>query len=1003
MPPWTGTALPRVEQSRIPGKIVVAPLEVLPEVTKGVTGRAKIDAALGAGEHQRMAIRRNFLDWSRPALPAAADYLVARYRKESVLDLSDTIVVVPGSRAGRRLLEILVQRAAESGLRLVPPEITTEGRVPELLYTPQRPFADELTQKLAWADALRSMPPAQREPLLPHPPASGDASRWLELGELLMRVHVELAADGLDFGDVLQRGPQVAAFAEQPRWTALRTAQDAYLRRLDELELWDIQTARLVAIKQREISLAKDLVVLGAVDLNTTLRQMLDQAADRVTALVHAPPQLADRFDEHGCLIPAAWLKAEIPLLDEQIERADGPAEQADAVARWLAALDAKYRSDEVVIGVPDPTLAPHLLRQLAQCGIAGRWVEARRLVETSPYRLLSALAEYAERKEFADLARLVRHPDVESWLRQQAAGGLIASEDWLTALDEHHEATLPLRLNVERLEHDQKDERKPHSRTVLALHHQIEKLLGARRPDEARPLPEWIEPLRSALAEIYGRRTIDRDEAADRYLEQSLRKIVSAIDQLQNVPRNLQPAVTFSQAAHLALAPLGRETLPPLPDPHAVELLGWLELALDDSPALIVTSVNEGIVPKSATADSFLPNELRRHLELDDNDRRYARDAYALSVLAASRENLRLVVGHRDADGNPLTPSRLLFAADAETVARRAVRLFGQRPTGGSRRLLLAGLPPAPQVSALSPPRPEPLPAPLDRISVTQFRAYLACPYRYYLQHVLRLQALRDAAKELDGGKFGDLVHDVLQQFGQSDARHLDDAEAIFDDLDQRLISLVHARYGAHHGRPAIRMQVEQIRFRLRAFAEVQAQRARDGWQIVHSENVERQLSMALQVDGVSTTLYGRIDRIDWHRTSNTIQVLDYKTGDSGDLPEKVHRRGDQWIDLQLPLYRHLVRSVPLAEAQAAGAAVELGYFRLPKDVTCTSVEIARWTSEELSQADETAREVIRRIRREIFWPPADPPPAFSEDFAPICQDHRLGSWHEPPPGDVA
>jgi RecB family exonuclease len=950
-----------------------------------------------------MPIKRHFLDWSSPALPAAAEYLISRCGHGQALDLSQVIIVAPGSRAGRRLLEILVQRAAEASLRLTPPEIVTEGRVPELLYTPKRPFADELTQKLAWADALRSMPPEERQPLLPHPPASNDTSRWLELGDLLRRVHLELAADGLDFAHVLARGPKVAGFAEQDRWSVLREVQAAYLRRLDELQLWDVQTARLVAIQQREIATDKDLVVLGAVDLNTTLRQMLDLVADKVTALVHAPQQLADRFDEHGCLVPAAWLKAEIPLKGDQFERADGPADQADAVARWLASLNARYRSDEVVIGVPDESLAPQLLRQLTQCGISGRWAIGQRLAETGPYRLLVALAEYAERRQFADFARLVRHPDVQQWLCEQLQGSTAKGVDWLTVLDEYHETFLPLRLDIERLAREAQDERNKLSRTLLDLATQIDQLLNVPRIDRPAPLAEWIEPLRHALAAIYGGRMIQRDEPADHYLEQSLRAIAGAAGQLRNVPQELQPNVTFSQATRLALAPLAAETLPPLPDPNAVELLGWLELALDDAPALVVTSLNEGIVPQSVTADSFLPNELRRHLELDDNDRRYARDAYALSVLVASREKLRLVVGHRDADGNPLAPSRLLFAADAETVAQRAVKLFGEPPAGASRRLLLAGLPPAPKVSALSPPRPQPLREPEGRISVTQFRSYLACPYRYYLRHVLKLQVLRDTSEELDGGTFGELVHDVLQLFGRAEqVRGLAEADAIFAFLDERLLAIAEARYGLRHGRPAVRMQVEQIRRRLQAFAEIQAQRTADGWRIIHSEDTQKQLAIEFDVDGRSTTLYGRIDRIDWHPQTDTILVLDYKTADAGDSPEKVHRRGDEWFDLQLPLYRHLLGSVPLTGGPSARSKVELAYFNLPKDVTQTSVQQAEWSADDLAQADETARDVIRNIRREIFWPPADPPPAFSDDFAPICQDHRLGSWQEALPGEA-
>src|SRR5262245_56573704 len=88
-----------------------------------------------------MSISRHFIDWSRPALPAAADWLVDRGANGSQLDLGGTIVVVPGARAGRRLLDLLVQRADEQSLVLLPPTITTEHALPELLYQPKRPFA----------------------------------------------------------------------------------------------------------------------------------------------------------------------------------------------------------------------------------------------------------------------------------------------------------------------------------------------------------------------------------------------------------------------------------------------------------------------------------------------------------------------------------------------------------------------------------------------------------------------------------------------------------------------------------------------------------------------------------------------------------------------------------------------------------------------------------------------------------------------------------------------
>ena len=50
-----------------------------------------------------------------------------------------------------------------------------------------------------------------------------------------------------------------------------------------------------------------------------------------------------------------------------------------------------------------------------------------------------------------------------------------------------------------------------------------------------------------------------------------------------------------------------------------------------------------------------------------------------------------------------------------------------------------------------------------------------------------------------------------------------------------------------------------------------------------------------------------------------------------------------------------------------------------------------SQWTADDLRQADLAAEEVVRAVRAEKFWPPAEPPPPFSEDFGTICQDNRF------------
>jgi ATP-dependent helicase/nuclease subunit B len=923
-------------------------------------------------------IRREFLGWERPALAEAAARLAARYRKGHVLDLGRVIVVVPGQRAGRRLQELLAFLAEDEKLLLTPPQVVTEGKLPEMLYTPKLPFANDVVQDLAWAQALRDLPEPERRHVVPHPPDVADALRWLELGKVLRRVHVELAADGLDFTAVNRIGPKLADFSEQQRWQALTRVQVRYHELLDQEKLWDIQTARLKAIEFREIRADCDIILLGTVDLTNTLRQMLEMVAERVTAYIVAPEGIADRFDTHGCLVPAKWCEALIPLSDEHLCQVEGPLEQADAVSEWLVNLNGRFRSDEVVIGVPDESLVAQLQRQLVQSGVRARWVEGVRLGETAPYRLLAAAVAFAGRRRYQDLAALLRHPDLEDWL----GSGAIGAVSLPAQLDSFYNTHLPSHVRSGRALENAK-----YWPDLAPAVNRIEAWLG--EASASHPLRVWGDVFRKILGSVYGNRTLHLDDPADEVLHRTIRKILDECDQLGSVPEALDALpMPATDAFRVALGELADEHLPPPADADAVEILGWLELPLDDAKAVIITSFNEGFVPKSTGADAFLPDRLRKELGVLHNDRRYARDAYATSVLCHAHQELRVLLARRDAQDEPRQPSRLVFACPDEALIARAQRFFAERKPVAARRLP-GGASPALPRSRFEVPRPVPSAKKLERISVTRFRDYLACPYRYYLRHVKKLEVVDDSARELGGDMFGSLLHGVLGIWGRDPGgpRHSDREKVIVAYLNDLLSSFTRERYGQDRLRPAIRLQLEQARRRLPWFASHQAQAVREGWRIAYAENDEEdRLSGLFPGLEPPITLVGRIDRIDFHERNRTIRILDYKTGDNAETPDKKHRNKEGWIDLQLPLYRHLWRELKL---EIPGVSkVELGYFNIPKARDDTSIKVAVWNDALLEEADEIARRVIRNIRAEDFRK-ADQPPKYSEDFAAICLEN--------------
>ncbi|MBS0208423.1 MAG: PD-(D/E)XK nuclease family protein [Planctomycetes bacterium] len=920
------------------------------------------------------------IDLERPPLAAAAEYLLASVLRPAGAGDQPPIVVVPGRRAGRRLLELLVEQSAAADQPLVPPKIITLAQLPELLYEPRRQLADEVTQHHAWIRALREMPREALAQFCPALPDSEDLLGWLSLAELLTGLHNDLAAHLLDFQDVARDGVKLGAFNESARWQLLAELQARYLQVLDNLQVWDRQTARRVAIDKSECRLDRPVILVGTVDLNLAQRRMLGQVSDRVTSLVFARPAWRERFDAHGCVVPAAWAEATIPLETNQIAIVDGPGEQADEVIRTLAALDGRRAADDITLGMIDPALVATVEQRLEECGLQGRYGPGTPLSASGPYRLLLAAAEYLDAPRFDRFAALVRQPALHNWLGGRVTG------DWLSACDKYVVNHLPWRIDGSWFP----DTRE--AATVREVHRHVEQWLAELR-QPAQPWPEWGQAIAHLLLTVYGELSLDSQRPADRALADACGQIVQCLRAQSQIEPDLAPRVTGAVALQLLLRELGGKTIPSA-EPDGIEMLGWLDLPWDDAAVMILTGFNEEYIPGRISGDLFLPNALRQHLQLEDDRQVYARDAYTLALIAARHPTLRIIAGRRTVKGDPLLPSRLLFATDEGTAVARARNWFGEQART-PRIVLPKGLRSGGARPRFVPPRPQPLVKPIDAMQVTQFRAYLTCPYRFYLDHCLKLRPLTDEAEELDGGQFGDLLHNVLKDFADSELVSSSSADEIYAALSRQLDRRLRFTYGAEP-LPAVMVQAEQARERLRGFATWQAKRVQDGWRIRHVERPFGEREVKLMVDGQPMYLHGRVDRIDYHADDNRWALLDYKTGDSAEKPEAQHRRRDgTWVDLQLPLYRQLAGPLEMR------GPIDLGYIALTKSRDTVDLWRAEWGDEDLAEAEVAAHEVVRKIRAETFWPPSSEVNALWDRYANMLRGFRADD--EPAPARSA
>ena len=965
--------------------------------------------------------RRVFLGLNQPPLVSAVDWLVENQLTKTVaanqnpaamlkIDMDNVLLVLPTTRATERILQLLVAETDRRDLEFIPPIITTVGQLPEFFYDAEKQLASDLAQQLAWSQALQQTPVEELK-LITGRADVEDLQDWQPLATLISQLHTRLANDIWSFRSVSREVKNQDSFldSESDRWDALNAMQRRYYEILTSVNLWDRQAARNFAasglLKNDEIrcSSKRDIVVVGAADLNRSVTEMLRQVAttnpEQVNILVAADASMADRFDEFGRLITEKWLNASANLDDSQIVVVDQPADQADATAFYISQASADIATDEITIGVPDPNIVPQLSRSLSAIGVPHRSLIGRGLKETLPVRLMLAAKEYLETQTFDAFASLVRHPDLFAWLTSE-----IDSDRWLHDLDQHQNEYLPYTVtltnkqafgNPEQLAKDFPADDEAAQKRAQAAGNVAKKLnrihqliAGLLHPlvGPPQPIAQWTQPWSEILIAVYGSRTMNSKVYADRQIIKACEAIYQSLGNQRQVPPEFKTSTSASQALEWAIQAAAETRVVSPPTPNAIELAGWLDLALDDVPMMVITSMNDEHVPASEVGHQFLPNELCRQLGILDNDRRYARDMYALTVIASVRDNLQLIVGRRNEKGDPKKPSRLLFACDAHTAARRA-KAFFEYENQQTSEMWITNRTDFPNSQQL--PIPEPIcTKPLSKLSVTKFKSFLECPYRFYLKHVLKLDTIADDWRELSGGTFGDLCHNVLEDFGQSDARDFENADSILEYWNDNLNTRVARKYGGSR-LPAVRIQVEQLRFRFERLAPLQAERRRNGWRIVSTEEM---LEHEFMVDGEPFIIRGKIDRVDRHVDTGQVAVWDYKSSDKGMPAEQAHykSRKREWVDLQLPLYRHLVKEVEVV-ADADFNRVTTGYVLLPKKLEDVGFDQTNWQPDELHAADELARDIIRKIRMSEYWPPVEKPPKFSDAYAAICQDNAF------------
>lgn len=960
-------------------------------------------------------MNRLFLDWHKPVAELAADVLLAGVTGQP-LDLGDTLVVVPTRQAARRLRERLALAAQARGTMVLSPLIVQ----PEYFVRPRQAVASRAESLAALATVLEHMDYADYPQVFPgHAAQQARRFPWrLETAAMLIDLRRLLAESGLTVAaaaERLQAADPALPDPEPQRWQQLAALEAAFLDVLQAHGLRDPAAAQIAAAAQARLpDHIRKLVLMCVPDpmpLALQAWRTLEHQGVPLTVCVHAPETDAAFFDDWGRPLAENWATRTLDLPDTCVHLVPKPPDQAAMATRLLRqALQprpgqpAPPPAGILALGVLDDQVLPHLEAAMAAADVPAFNPALKPVEQHALYHLVRGLLNLAEKDGYEDFSALLRNPPLLHVL-------------------ERREPPVPV-FDLLRRADDLQNNHMPASFTAVHRH-------AAARPAESdQPLygpalldacnllhgwlqrltsPAWPAELAAILEDVCAVRPATGPEAHAEQTETAavLEVFADALDGMASpaLERLLPPDSEDRRALFLQLLAQQGYSRAEADEPR-VDLEGWLELHWNDAPVLILTGFNEGRVPAATVGHPFLPNSARRALGLPDNDARLARDSYLLAAMAAFRPQngaVQVVFGKTTTEGDVLRPSRLLFrCAEDEALAARALRLFGLPEAD-------TAAPAADQGWRLRPRWEEPRP----KASVSALNDYLRCPFRFYLKHVLRMQAADDRKLEMDVLDFGTVCHEVLSHFAEdAKLRDCTDERVLAEFLVAEAESLMRARYG-HELSAALALQAESLMQRLRHAARCQAAARLEGWRLFPLNGHYAEHGMSLMVDDFQVT--ARIDRIDEHERTGALRIMDYKTSDKAKTPKEVHlagakddmppwrlvTRGDSvkaWHNLQLPVYRLL------AQQQFPGTALECAYFLLPRAVTQTAIPVfTELDADLLASAEQCMTGIVDAIRDRQFWPPAAIPADF-DDFARLCSSDwgdafDLSAWPPPPP----
>ena len=302
-------------------------------------------------------------------------------------------------------------------------------------------------------------------------------------------------------------------------------------------------------------------------------------------------------------------------------------------------------------------------------------------------------------------------------------------------------------------------------------------------------------------------------------------------------------------------------------PSHPRVRILGPMEARLNHFDEVILGSFNEGIWPPSPAADPWMSRPMKRDFGFEQPEKQ-------IGVLGLDFANLLgapkvYLTRAKMNEGTPTIKSR--WGMRLQTVLQ-ALEIDSSILIESNCRQWAEELDMPSQFIKIEAPAPRPpLQARPRRLSASAFEKLLRDPYSVFAEYILKLKPLEELEPEADASDFGNIVHNVLEEFGNRyPDKYPDNAKDVLLQMGQQALERSgFAEEKQAFWRPKYAKMVDWIVSNETEYRREISKIHNEVWGRFFIENIP----------GGKFEIYAKADRLD-ETLDGKINIIDYKTG---------------------------------------------------------------------------------------------------------------------------